>query len=289
LPENEQVYGQYAAYLRELGRHDELRRLCLLRQIAYPDRSRARVDLLYLYAKDGNEPNVQSGVEELFSDFGGDAGALLALADFAANTGRPVLARRIYDHCKANDLPWDGPALMTVEAHVVAKDYEASLEACRQMIRENPEWGKRFASVFNGLQAIAHFGLRDVQAAQLFLDNFLNQPGIRAENLVAVSNRLVSVGAKDQARQVLAQAVRADPLNQTALVGLIKLELETAQSDGLPGNVRALLAMRKPPRDLLRDAHDRLASDRFIFVPGRSDLLQDVLGAVEKQSRPRAF
>ena len=281
-PENEQVYGQYAAYLRELGRFDELRRLCLLRQIAYPERSRARVDLLYLYDRDGNEANVQSGIEEIFADFGHDGNTLLALADFAANTGRPALARRIYDYCRANELPWEGAALMTVEAYVVAKDYKASLEACLQMAKENPKWAEQFSAVFNGLQAIAHFGLHDVQAAQLFLDNFLNQTGIRADNLVAVSNRLVSVGAKDQARQVLAKAVQSDPLNQTALVGLIKLELEAVQSDGLLGNVRTLLSMRKPPRSLLNDAYDRLASDRFIFAPGRAALLQDLRVAIAK-------
>jgi Flp pilus assembly protein TadD len=282
-PENEQVYGQYAAYLRELHRYDELRRLCLLRQIAYPERSRARIDLLYLYDRDGNEPNVQSGIEEVFADFAQDGGTLLALADFAANSGRPALARRIYDYCKANSLPWEGPALMTVEAYVVAKEYKAALEACRQMIKDNPEWGRHFASVFDGLQSIAYFGLRDAQSGQLFLDNFLNQAGVRADNLVAVSNRLVSVGAKDQARQVLAQAVRADPLNQSALVGLIRLELDVAQSDTLPANIRALLSMRKPPRELLRDAYDKLGSDRFIFVPGRAALLQDLLATIEKQ------
>lgn len=283
-PENEQVYGQYAAYLRELGRYDELRRLCLLRQIAYPERARARIDLLYLYDRDGNEPNVKGGIEEVFSDFAQDGSTLLALADFAANSGRPALARRIYDYCKANSLPWEGPALMTVEAYVVAKDYKPALEACRQMIKDNPEWGRHFASVFDGLQSIAHFGLGDAQSGQLFLDNFLNQAGVRADNLVAVSNRLVSVGAKDQARQVLARAVRADPLNQSALMGLIKLELEIAQSDTLPANLRALLSMRKPPRELLRDAHDKLGSDRFVFVPGRAALLQDLLATLEKQS-----
>ena len=283
-PENEQVYGQYAAYLRELGRYDELRRLCLLRQIAYPERARARIDLLYLYGRDGNEANVHDGIEEIFTDFSEDAGTLLALADFAANSGRPVLARRVYDHCKANSLPWEGPALMTVEAYVVAKDYKAAIEACRQMIKDNPEWGRHFASVFDGLQAIAHFGLRDAQSGQLFLDNFLNQAGVRADNLVAVSNRLVSVGAKDQARQVLARAVRSDPLNQSALVGLIKLELELAQSDSLPANVRALLSMRKPPLEILRGAYDKLGSDRFIFAPGRGVLLQDLLATIAHQS-----
>lgn len=284
IPENEQIYAQYAAYLRETGRDDELRRLCLLRQLSFPDRPRARIDLLYLYDKAKDETKVQSGIEELFRDFPKNGEVLLALADFAANTGRPSLARRIYEYCKANNLPWEGPALMTVEAHVVAKQYHESLEACRQMIKENPEWGKRFYSVFNGLQAIANYGLKDIEAAQLFLNNFLNQAGVRADNLVAVSSRLMTVGAKDQARQVLVQAVKADPLNQTALVGLIKLDLDLGQADSIAVNLRTLLSMRKPPRELLQSAYTKLASDRFLFAPGRSTLLEEL--RVTITSRP---
>ena len=275
-PENEQVYSQYAAFLRESGRNDDLRRLALLRQLSYPDRPRARIDLLYLLDKSGDESRVQVGISDIFRDFSTNGEVLLALADFAANTGRPALARRIYDHCKANNLPWEGAALMTVEAHVVAKEYREALAATLQMQKENPEWGKRFYSVFNGLQAIANYGLSDVEAAELFLSNFLNQSGVRADNLVAVSNRLVSVGAKNQARQVLAQAVRSDPLNQTALTGLIRLDLEAGQADAATGHLHTLLTMRKPPQELLREAYDKLASDRFIFTPGRSAILDEL-------------
>lgn len=284
IPENEQVYAQYAAYLRETGRDDELRRLCILRQLSYPDRPRPRIDLLYLYDKAGDETSVQTGIAELFRDFPNNSEVLLALADFAANSGRPALARRIYEYCKENNLPWEGPALMTVEAYVVAKEYREALEACRQMIKDNPEWGKRFYSVFNGLQAIANYGLKDIEAAQLFLNNFLNQAGVRAENLVAVSNRLMTVGAKDQARQVLVQAVRTDPLNQTALAGLIRLDLELGQTDTLPASLRTLLTMRKPPRELLETAYSRLASDRYLFTPGRAALLEEL--RVTITSRP---
>ena len=284
IPENEQIYGQYAAYLRETGRDDELRRLCVLRQLSFPERPRARIDLLYLYDKAGDEASVAAGVEALLQDFAGNSEVLLALADFAANTGRPALARRIYDHCKQQNLPWEGPALMTVEAHVVARQYRESLEACRQMIKDNPEWGKRFYSVFNGLQAIANYGLKDTDGAQLFLTNFLNQAGVRAENLVAVSNRLIGVGAKDQARQVLAQAVRADPMNQTALAGLIRIDLDLGEADTLPVNLRTLLLMRKPPQELLQDAYDKLASDRYVFLPKRALLLNELHRAI--LSRP---
>lgn len=282
-PDNEQVYAQYAAYLREAGRDDDLRRLCVLRQLSFPDRPRPRIDLLYVYDKTGDDASVQGGVEELFRDFPKNGDVLVALADFAANTGRPALARRIYEYCKENNLAWEGPALMTVEAHVVAKEFQEAIDACRQMIKDNPDWGKRYYSVFNGLQAIANYGLGDTEAAQLFLNNFLDHAGVRADNLVAVSNRLMSVGARDQARQVLHRAVQSDPLNQTALVGLIKLDLELGQADTLAASLRALLTMRKPPRAVLENAYAKLASDRYLFAPGRGPLLDELRTTINQR------
>jgi Flp pilus assembly protein TadD len=275
-PDNDRIYAQHTAFLREIGRDDDLRRMVVLRQLSYPDRPRPRIDLLYIYDKAGNETGVNLGVEDVFRDFGKDAEVMLGLGDFAANTGRAALARRIYDHCKANDLPWEGAALMTVEAHVVAKEYKEALAACTQMQEDNPDWGKRFGYVFNGLQAIANFGMADVEAAQLFLNNFLNQSGIRAENLVAVSNRLVTVGAFDQARVVLAQAIKSDPLNQTALTGIIRLDLQRGHADSATTYLRSLLDSRKPPRALLADAYDRLSSDHYLLTPNRLHVLNDI-------------
>jgi Tfp pilus assembly protein PilF len=291
FPTYEQIYTQYAAYLREAGREDELRRLCILRQIRFPDRPRPRIDLLYLLDKTkGQEERVNNDIEAIFTDYPKNEELLLALADFAANTGRPALALRIYNHCKANRLSWEGPALMTVEAHIVARDYQSAIVAARQMIKDNPEWGKRFSSVFNGLQAIANFGMDDTSSAQIFLNNFLNQSGVRADNLVAVSNRLMSVGAKNQARQVLDQAVRSDPLNQSALAGLIKLDIEIGNADEVALNVRTLLAMRKPPRAVLSAAYKNLGSDHNLFAPGRTALLDDLQKTISASvERYRAF
>jgi thioredoxin-like negative regulator of GroEL len=282
FPNYEQIYNQYASYLREADRQDDLRRLCILRQIRFPDRPRPRIDLLYLLDKAQEEERVLNEIESIFRDHSKNNEILLAMADFAANTGRAALAKRIYDHCKLNRLAWDGPALMTVEAHIVSKDYQAALVTARQMLKENPEWGKRFYSVFNGLQAIANYGLDDTSSAQIFLNNFLNQSGVRADNLVAVSNRLMSVGAKQQARQVLDQAVRSDPLNQSALVGLIKLDVEIgSNADDLAVNVRTLLAMRKPPRAVLIAAFNSLGSDHYHFVAGRNTLLDDLRKTID--------
>ncbi|WP_052361120.1 tetratricopeptide repeat protein [Geminisphaera colitermitum] len=277
-PTDEEIYGQLVTYLRDAGLESELRQTSILRQLAYPDRPRPRIDLLYVYDKEKNNAQVQSTIDEIFRDFPKNSETLLALADFAANTGRPDLARRVFDHCKANNLNWEGAALMTVEAYVVAKDYRRALDTAQQLLTEHPDWGTptRYASVFNGLRAIANYGLGDAVPAHGFLKNFLEQSNVRAENLVAVSNRLQSVGAKTEARDVLAHATKSDPLNQPALSSLIKLDIELGQTSDLAANMRKLLTMRKPSQALLRSAFDTLGSDRFLFAPDQAIVLDEI-------------
>jgi hypothetical protein len=280
FPDDAEIYAQTVAYLREAGRDDEARRESFLRALANPRNARARIDELYALQKEGRTDAVNHTADDIFNDFSDDSNALLALADFAANSGDPVLARRIYDHSKARNLNWEGAALLTVEANIVAKQYQAGLELVRELLKSNPEWGKRFYSVFNGLQAIANYGLGDAETAQLFLNNFLTQSNVRAENLVAVSKRLLAVGARSQARQVLKQAVKSDPLNQAALTNLVQIDLDLNNTTALAGNVRMLLTMRRPSQDVLRAAYRKLGSDLFLFAPDRSALLTDLRAAI---------
>ena len=280
FPNDEEIYSQSVSYLREAGQDDEARRESFLRSIANPGDARSRIDLLYALQKQGDTAAVKANVEDIFHDFSQNNNALLALADFAANTGNPALAKRVYDYAKAHQQNWDGAALMMVEANIVSKKYQDALELVRQLLKDNPEWGRRYYSVFNGLQAIAHYGLGDAESAQLFLNNFLSQNSVRADNLIAVSKRLMDVGAQAQARQVLVQAVKADPLNQAALTGLIKLDLAMNNTDTLAENVRKLLNMRKPPKDVLSSAYQKLGSDLFLFATDRIALLEDLRKAI---------
>ncbi len=280
LPNDDEVYAQTVAYLREAGRDSEARRESFMRALANPRNFRARIDQLYAYQKEGDTASLKENVEEIFHDFASDPKILLALADFAANSGDPALAHRIYDYTKAHNLSWEGAAFMTVEAHIVAKQYQAALEMIRQLQKDNPDWNKRYYSVFNGLQAIAQYGLGDPEAAQLSLNNFLGQSTVRADNLIAVSKRLLVVGAKLQARQVLDQAAQADPLNQAALTSLVKLDLELNNTPPLAANTRKLLAMRKPSQDVLRSVYRKLGSDLFLFSPDRTALLQELRASI---------
>ena len=276
LPNDEEIYAFALTYFREAGLNDDARRESFFRVLSNPMNARARIDMLYAYQKAGDTASLQRSVDELYRDFKDDSNALLGLAEFAASTGDAALAHIIYDHTNTQTQNWEGPALMAVEACIVAKQYQAGLELTRSLLKENPEWGKRSASVFNGLQAVANYGLGDAEAADLFLSNFLKQGNVRGDSLIAVSNRLLNVGAKSQARQVLDQAVQSDGLNQAALNGLIQLDVELNNTAPLASNVRKLLSLRKPSQTVLRTAYNKLGSDLFLFTPERTTILSDV-------------
>lgn len=280
LPRDDEIYATLVSCLRELGRDSEARRASLVRQFENPRNARARIDLLYAYRKDGDIARAGAAIEELLRDFSGDQDAILALAEFAANTGDAVLAQRIFELCQARNLAWERAAFMAIEARIVARQYQAALDAIESLLKAHPEWDQHYASVLNGLQAIAYCGRGDTESAQRALSGFLAQPNLRVENLVAVSNRLLAVGARAQARQVLAQASAADPRNQAALTNLIKLDLATGNTDALPANVRRLLTTRKPAPELLQAAYRKLGSDLFLFSADRTALLDELREAL---------
>jgi predicted Zn-dependent protease len=280
-PGEDEYFVQLTAFHREAREWADVQRLAILRQLTNPNNPAPQIDLLYAYAETGSREKLRQETETVFRDFATNTQIILALGDFAANQGDTELARRVLDHSRFHNLGSEGPALMLAESHVVAKRYSEALALIQQFSRENPEWLKRHAAVFNGLQAIASFGLGSRDDGELYLNMFLSQPSLRAENLVAVSGRLLSIGATDPARRVLAAATQADPKNQAALTRLIELDLKSGRTDDLPVNIRRLLTMRRPSPALLTSAAQTLGSDWHFFLAGRDALLDEIERALK--------
>lgn len=286
FPANAEVYRTQVRWLIEQGEIDSARRASLLRRIRFPAQAQPRIDLLYAFDKAGEEHEVSREADALLHDFGSEFAVVLQVGDFAANTGRVELASQVLAHATQSQMPLEGPTLILVESLLVSARYQEALVQAREALDVHPEWEERLAPVFNGLRAICYFALGDREDANLFLNSYLELREVRAENLVAVAERLLSVGADREARQVLDHAVRRDPLNQAALTRLIGHDLAAADAPELPTNVTQLLAMRRAAPQLLRAIYDRLGEDRFIFVPDRQDLLDRLLESLQGKATP---
>ena len=276
FPENPSFYQTVVRWQISESLTDTARRTSLLRRLSFPDQFQPRIDLLYAYHKSGESRAATLELEEYFRDFAKDEPAILVLGDFAANTGDHVLAKRIFDYAGTQNFSRQAPALMLVEANIVGKNYETAIKLARDLIEKHPEWERQFAPVFNGLQAIANFALGRREEASLYLNSFLNLPSVRAENLVAVAQRLQSVGAKAESHRVLVHAIQADPLNQPALARLIEYELADPESPELMKHLERLLEMRRPSPELLKAAYVKLGLDRYMFTADRNELMDNI-------------
>ena len=264
-PQDAEVHRELVGHLRQQGLMDEARRRSLERQIAFPKEVGPRIELLHTYRQAGEAGRVAREADALLRDFAGDSAALLALADFAANIGDVALMRRTVGEAATRGLGRDPFALLRVETLVVARDFQGAVEAIRGYRAEFPAGERTHAGVLDSLQAAALLGLGEDSAATMFLNSFLGQADLRADNLLAVANRLADLGAVDAARRTLARAVELDPLNQAALTRLVEVEVMLNAGDDLAVHVQRLIRLRRPSPDILRVAQLKLGSDLFLF------------------------
>ncbi len=281
-PQDAEVNRELVTVLRAQGLVDEARRANLAFQIAHPLLAGPRIELLTAYREAGEAARVQREVEALLGDFGADEGALLALADFAANAGDVSLVHLIEGHAELRHLATAPYAFLAVEASLVARDYRGALDAIRRSLADGSDRGQRYRALFDSLQAIAHIGLGDPTAARASLESFLTQPSLRVENLLAVANRLAALGANEQAWQTLARAVQVDPLNQAALTRVIEFDLELGRMEELAGHVRQFVKVRRPSPHILRVVQHRLGSDLYMFSAETVGTLEVVRDAMAK-------
>lgn len=269
-----------AGYYRSLDRSSDWESALVERVAGDPLAPAPRVAYLQLHLRRGDQARLGRETEAFLQQFAADPAALLLLADFAANTGQPALARRVQLALAGRPEHAGAAALLVAEAHLVAGDHQTVLDLIAGYTKAYPEWAGQFAPVFTGLQAIALSGLGRADEARLSLDHLLAQKNLRAENLVAVAGRLSELGARELALSALGQAVETDPLNQAALAGLIRLELETGNLAQLPARLERFLHTRQPSREILAQARSVLGSDRHLLLPAQKPLLASLEAAL---------
>ncbi len=165
--------------------------------------------------------------------------------------------------------------MAVIESNLVAKRFADALAAIQTVVTDNEEWAKTNGTQLDAFRSIANYGLGDKALSELQLQNFLNDKQANPASFYPVAVQMARVGALDQARTILAAAVKANPLDQASLTRLVELDLEQLDTQSLVTNTDRLLVMRKPEPDFLRKIQSTLQSDRYIFE-GSDALLQKI-------------
>ncbi|MGH9649988.1 MAG: tetratricopeptide repeat protein, partial [Terriglobales bacterium] len=272
FPDDEPICSQLGQFYLESGRLADHETITIRLLALNPLSPEPRLAFLAHCVRRRDEPRLAREVQLYLRHFSSQPAALLQLAEFAANTGRVSLARRIHEISIQQRHRGDGPALLLAEALLVDHQNQAALDQLDAF--EQASSRPADLPVVAGLRAVALHGLGRWDEAHLQLDYLLAQKNLRAENLLAVARRLAALDARDQARGLLTRAVSIDPRNQAALVQLIRLEIADDAASELTVHLPRLLEMRRPSREVLQSAAATLGSDRHLLLRGQAPLLE---------------
>jgi len=270
---NEPIYAMLSDFHRQLGQGEKARQYAVLRNIDSPLAVAPRIDLLYTLDLTGETERADREANAILRQFAKDERALLLLANFATDTGKPNLARRIYENALEQEFNIAPFPLLLIESHITAGNYEEAIKFSEELLKDNPSWLEQSSSIFNSLRAVAYYAVGNENLAGLYTNQLLSETNLRVEQLLAVSRRFQQLGGDAYARKILKHAYNNNPQNQAALTKLIELELRTGNASELGDYLKKLLQMRRPSAEILNQAYRELSSDRFIFTPERQELL----------------
>lgn len=273
FPTDEPIYAALSKYHRDREEGELARKYAVLRNIDAPLAVSPRVDLLYTLHITEQNDRAEKEANAILRQFRNDEKAMLLLANYATDEGQVDLARQIYEQALENDFPIAAFALLLIEAHITAGDFQGAISFSEELAKERPDWLEQNLPIFNSLRAVAYYGVGNENLADIYIEQFLQQPNLRVESLLAVSRRFSQLGGDAYARRVLKRAYENNPRNQAALSKLIEIEINTGNAAELGVYLKKLLQMRRPSVDILQQAYQKLGSDRFIFTPDRETLL----------------
>jgi Tfp pilus assembly protein PilF len=271
-PNSNTLLLQLSRYHRENGDMEEALRYAILRNIIFPLDPNPRIELLYTYEANADYERVKSEALKILSQFSDDESALRNLANFAAHSGNISIARRAYEEALERDFSIDAFALLLIEAHLVKEDYPGALEFTEELAIERPDWLESRLAIFNSLRSVIAFGLNRADLGEIYLQEFLSERPA-ANTSLAVAKRFNYIARYEQALKVLLDAYESNRGNQKVLSELIRVELALGRADQLSQRISKLLQMRRPEMGLLKEAYEKMGSDRFIFANNREELL----------------
>ncbi|MGF1448712.1 MAG: tetratricopeptide repeat protein [Opitutales bacterium] len=271
-----------------LDRIEKARRHAVERTIAEPNDVTARIELLYVFNRSGTPRDVERAekeVREILNHpvFGSNETALVQLAQFAATSEDIGLARLLYERAiEQQDFDIGNFALQLIEAHIAAGDYHGAIEFCKQIVEDNATWFDEKRAVFDSLRSIALYGTGDQLGSDQWLQAFLDR-ATNTRQFLPVAQRFELLGGYRQAQDILRRAYLRNPENQGVLEALVRVELKSGVSDKIGQYLDDLIRLRRPPMDLIKEAYDKLGSDRYIFVQDRSALLNRLRDQLEQR------
>jgi tetratricopeptide (TPR) repeat protein len=278
------VYNRLVEVYKSQEMYNQAREIALKQMIDLPLQFQPRVLLIDALSNSGMDARRDKEIESMLQEFRNEEQAMVTLAGLASNYGNVQAASRLYEIALENGFSLGVFSMALAESLVQDGQYEAAIELCNELIREDPAWMLQAEGSFNALRSLAYFGFDEEELGNLYLKNFLESKQSNVNQMVSTANLFIGLDREEQALRVLQEAYERDPRNETVLANLVEVEMAMGVFFSLDQHLKDLFTLRRPDYRMIEGIRDQLRSDRFLFTRDRVELLDglsDILSEME--------
>jgi len=222
---NQLILGLLSRFYRDLGDINNSMRCITLRIGGNPSDATPRVELLYIYAKTGNDARIAQDTDTIIDQFQNDAAAMANLANFATDQGDVKLMLRLYqlaqdqskNEIKAGKTPTFEVAtyaLLVTQAYLVQRQYDDALKFLDNLDLEKPSWLEPNRNVFDSMRALADYGVGKPELTEMYLDGLIGAGKTRPDTMLTIANRFLAHDDLRDAEKLFRAAYQLHPITK---------------------------------------------------------------------------
>ncbi len=257
FPGSDPLALQLLRFYRELGNHPRALQEAVMRVSGDPLSPGPRIDLLHSLHIVGDTAQFKRETQAYLREFARDPVALLLLARVSADLGEVELTREARRQVSGLEVNQTAFAMLEVESLISADRFKEASQLAESLQAENPPQSGPGRTLL-GWRAVAAFAEGDATKGDVLLQAFTSESGLRGSEAMPMVTTLERAGAYPAARRLLATLVQQQPLHQSALTRLVRLDAAQGNLEGLDEYVPRLLTFSKPSRAVLQEAFSAL-------------------------------
>ena len=283
FPAAAQVYTRISDFHAEAGDLHAARRNAVLAQVTNPLSQDVALKVLELECQLDMVDRADNSFQDVLDNFSGDRASLLKTASTVARLGRPGYAVQVESRAAQAGIDDARFPLAVLSARILGGEHEAAFTQATGLLASSGQWKVGYhRSMLLCLLSAASFGKGDPEQGRIHLRDFLQSKEPPADEIHHLALHFEKLGLPVQERQVLEFGQQKHPGYRPILEDLVRRALARRDYASFPEDLRTMLEVRRKDAHLLLECQAAMASDQFIFLPGRDELIESLDNTLHK-------
>ena len=283
FPDAAQVFTRMGDFHAQAGDLHAARRNAVLAQVTNPLSQDVALKVLELECQLDMVDRADDSFQDVLTNFSGDRVSLLKTASAVARLGRPGYAKKVAAKAVAAGIQDTRFQLSVLSAQILGGEPAAAFDQASPLLELSADWKVSYhRSLLLCLLSAAAFGKGDPEQGRHHFTEFLQSKEPPADEIHHLALHFDKLGLAQQERQVLLFGREKHPEYRPILEDLVRRDLARLDYACFPEDLRAVLEVRRKDAHLLLECREVMASDHFLYLPGRDELIESLENMLRK-------